>query len=115
MELLLLFTGALFFGLYLQRKKQSSNYKIDQGMLMTNDSLNQVNIPLTEIVDVVRIGKNAKPNFWFNLESISGRLDNVAIFTRSNVSYLLRVRNGRAFIRELKEQKSNGYRKAEVI
>ena len=115
MELLLLLTGALFFWLYLRRKKQSSNYKIDHGVLVTDDAFNQVNIPLTEIVEVVRIGKTLKPQFWFKIESISGRLDNVAIFTHSNVSYLLRVRNAKTFIRELKEQKSSVYEKAEVI
>lgn len=114
-ELLLLFTGALFFLLYLQRKKQTSNYKIDHGMLITNDTFNQVNIPLSEIVDVVKIGKTAKPHFWFGLEAISGKLDNVAVYTRSNVSYLLKVRNAKILIRELKEQKPGVYTKANVI
>ncbi|MEK4029514.1 MULTISPECIES: hypothetical protein [Bacillaceae] len=115
MELLLLLTGALFLGLYLQRKKQSSNYKIDHGMLITEDTFNQVNIPLSEIVEVVKIGKTAKPRFRFNVETFLGRLDSVAVYTRSNVSYLLRVRNAKMLIRELKEQNPGVYTKAEVI
>ncbi|KIL78997.1 hypothetical protein SD77_3798 [Bacillus badius] len=114
-ELLLLLTGALFVWLYFQRKKQTSNYKIDQDMLIVSDSMNQVKIPLAEIVEVTRVGKTAKQHFWLNLETISGKMDRVAVFTSSNISYLLKVRNSRVLIREVKERKTGVYTKAKVI
>lgn len=115
MQLLLVLAGVLFFGLFVKRRKQSSNYIIDHGILMTNDRVNELNIPLTEIVEAVKVGKTAKQPSWFHIEAISGKVDSVAIYTCSNVSYLLRVRNAKSFIRELKEQKNGVYTKEKVI
>ncbi|KAB7704224.1 hypothetical protein F9802_18200 [Bacillus aerolatus] len=115
MGLLLFSAGVLVLLIHVYRKNRSSNYKIDNGTLIVNNNFNQVKIPLTEIVEVIKIGKTTKQPYWFNVEKFSSKEDNVAVFTRSNVSYLLKMRSAKALIRELKEQNPQVHIKAKVI
>ncbi|MFK2827002.1 hypothetical protein QYG89_15220 [Bacillus sp. B190/17] len=115
MALLFLLAGTLFLGLYVRQKRQSSNYKIDRGMLIVNNRFNEVNIPLTEIVGVAKIGKTTKRSSGLKREILLGRHEYVAVFTRSNVSYLLKVRNAKTLIRGWKEQNPQMHKKAKVI
>jgi len=115
-ELLLFLAGALVLGWYAwHRRTHSGNYKIDSDMLIVKDDMNHINIPLKDIVEVTRIGKTKKQSSWLNIDALAGKEENVAIFTRSNISYLVKMKNARTLMRELKGRNRRVSTKAEVI
>ncbi|MBM7649201.1 hypothetical protein JOC78_002154 [Bacillus ectoiniformans] len=112
MELFLLAIAAAALSVYLIRKHYSG-YSIDHGFLVVNTGFSETRIPMSDIVEVVEMDQIVRQStLKQTAEKIVGKQKHIAVFTRSNVSYLFVMKNTKRLIKSLKEQNPRVHIKA---
>ncbi len=101
MEFFLLSGCGLVLSFYVTKKQRMANYTFENDVLVFYSGNNQVSIPLTDVVEVVKMKSDSRSYLIFQW---LGQTERLAVYTSTNLTYLLTLQNGRAFFRRLKKQ-----------
>ncbi|WP_232713390.1 hypothetical protein [Bacillus xiapuensis] len=100
-EFFLLSGCGLVLSFYVTKKQRMANYTFENDVLVFYSGNNQVSIPLTDVVEVVKMKSDSRSYLIFQW---LGQTERLAVYTSTNLTYLLTLQNGRAFFRRLKKQ-----------
>ncbi len=94
-----------------------AGHKVEEGILFVKSGDQETAIPMNEIVEV--FGMDGVPEDPSFLEKYIVRpyvkKERVAVYTRSNVSYLFVLRNSDRLVKSVKAENPNVYIKAKLI
>jgi hypothetical protein len=94
-----------------------SGHKVEEGLLIVKSGDRETFIPMNEIVEVFEMDECSKdPSFFVKyIVRPYVKKERVAVYTRSNVSYLFILRNPDRLVKSVKAQNPGVHIKAKMI
>lgn len=94
-----------------------ASHKVEEGVLFIKSGNRETAIPMNEIVEVFEMDEISEDPSLFEKYIVRPyvKKERVAVYTRSNVSYLFVLRNPDRLVKSVKAENPNVYIKAKLI
>ncbi|OAH57849.1 MULTISPECIES: hypothetical protein [Bacillaceae] len=94
-----------------------AGHKVEKGLLVVKSGDRETTIPMNEIVEVFEMDKFPKDSSFIEKYIVRPyvKKKRVAVYTRSNVSYLFVLRNKDRLVKSVKTQNPRVHIKAKVL